>query len=185
MTPSRQKRVAELPARPVADIIAHDRSGEGGGDHQLDIEDMVGSGVDGCADQSRLAGKRDPGTFHHDDQHDRRVAIAGQDMVNPCGINKMHSLSSLSRGTSARRILLKIRRRFNAAGGRVKRSTVLPHTVWVGPCDGYAPMGRYGYARVSTTDQDHATQTARLRAAGCEKSQRQEPGRPRRADVDP
>jgi DNA invertase Pin-like site-specific DNA recombinase len=29
-------------------------------------------------------------------------------------------------------------------------------------------MARYGYARVSTTDQDHATQASRLRAAGCE-----------------
>jgi DNA invertase Pin-like site-specific DNA recombinase len=29
-------------------------------------------------------------------------------------------------------------------------------------------MARYGYARVSTTDQDHATQATRLRAAGCE-----------------
>ncbi len=28
-------------------------------------------------------------------------------------------------------------------------------------------MARYGYARVSTLDQDHATQEARLRAAGC------------------
>ena len=29
-------------------------------------------------------------------------------------------------------------------------------------------MARYGYARVSSTDQDYATQDARLRAAGCE-----------------
>src|SRR5919112_1949516 len=29
-------------------------------------------------------------------------------------------------------------------------------------------MPRIGYARVSTLDQDHATQAARLRAAGCE-----------------
>jgi DNA invertase Pin-like site-specific DNA recombinase len=28
-------------------------------------------------------------------------------------------------------------------------------------------MARYGYARVSTLDQDHATQEARLKAAGC------------------
>ncbi|SEE85937.1 Site-specific DNA recombinase [Rhizobiales bacterium GAS191] len=31
----------------------------------------------------------------------------------------------------------------------------------------YPPMARIGYARVSTLDQDHATQEARLRAAGC------------------
>ena len=29
------------------------------------------------------------------------------------------------------------------------------------------PMARIGYARVSTLDQDHATQEARLHAAGC------------------
>src|SRR5215213_4084207 len=29
-------------------------------------------------------------------------------------------------------------------------------------------MPRIGYARVSTLDQDHATQAARLKAAGCE-----------------
>jgi DNA invertase Pin-like site-specific DNA recombinase len=29
------------------------------------------------------------------------------------------------------------------------------------------PMARIGYARVSTLDQDHATQEARLRPAGC------------------
>ncbi len=29
-------------------------------------------------------------------------------------------------------------------------------------------MARYGYARVSTLDQDHASQEARLKAAGCE-----------------
>jgi len=29
-------------------------------------------------------------------------------------------------------------------------------------------LSRIGYARVSTVDQDHATQAARLRAAGCE-----------------
>jgi DNA invertase Pin-like site-specific DNA recombinase len=29
-------------------------------------------------------------------------------------------------------------------------------------------MARIGYARVSTTDQDHATQGARLKAAGCD-----------------
>ena len=29
-------------------------------------------------------------------------------------------------------------------------------------------MARYGFARVSTLDQDHATQEARLKAAGCE-----------------
>src|SRR4028118_1770678 len=29
-------------------------------------------------------------------------------------------------------------------------------------------MARYGYARVSTFDQDHVTQEARLRAAGCQ-----------------
>ena len=29
-------------------------------------------------------------------------------------------------------------------------------------------MARIGYARVSTLDQDHATQHARLKAAGCE-----------------
>ncbi len=29
-------------------------------------------------------------------------------------------------------------------------------------------MPRIGYARVSTLDQDHATQEARLKAAGCE-----------------
>ena len=29
-------------------------------------------------------------------------------------------------------------------------------------------MARYGYARVSTLDQDHATQEAQLKAAGCE-----------------
>jgi DNA invertase Pin-like site-specific DNA recombinase len=29
-------------------------------------------------------------------------------------------------------------------------------------------MARIGYARVSSLDQDHATQTARLKAAGCE-----------------
>ncbi len=28
-------------------------------------------------------------------------------------------------------------------------------------------MPRIGYARVSTLDQDHATQEARLKAAGC------------------
>src|SRR5258708_32848043 len=30
------------------------------------------------------------------------------------------------------------------------------------------PMAKIGYARVSSLDQDHATQEARLRAAGCE-----------------
>jgi DNA invertase Pin-like site-specific DNA recombinase len=30
------------------------------------------------------------------------------------------------------------------------------------------PMARIGYARVSTLDQDHAAQEARLKAAGCE-----------------
>src|SRR3954463_16682150 len=30
------------------------------------------------------------------------------------------------------------------------------------------PMPRYGYARASSTDQDYATQEARLRIAGCE-----------------
>ncbi len=30
-----------------------------------------------------------------------------------------------------------------------------------------APMARYGYARVSTLDQDHELQVARLRQAGC------------------
>lgn len=29
-------------------------------------------------------------------------------------------------------------------------------------------MATYGYARVSTTDQDHATQVAKLKTAGCE-----------------
>ncbi len=29
-------------------------------------------------------------------------------------------------------------------------------------------MPRIGYARVSTLDQDHATQEVRLKAAGCE-----------------
>jgi DNA invertase Pin-like site-specific DNA recombinase len=29
-------------------------------------------------------------------------------------------------------------------------------------------MPRYGYARVSSTDQDYATQEGRLRDAGCE-----------------
>ncbi len=29
-------------------------------------------------------------------------------------------------------------------------------------------MTRIGYARVSSLDQDHATQEARLKAAGCE-----------------
>jgi DNA invertase Pin-like site-specific DNA recombinase len=42
-------------------------------------------------------------------------------------------------------------------------------------------MARIGYARVSTLDQDHAAQEARLKAAGCEiirKEERQKSRRP-------
>jgi DNA invertase Pin-like site-specific DNA recombinase len=38
-------------------------------------------------------------------------------------------------------------------------------------------MPRYGYVRVSSADQDYATQEAQLRAAGCEVIWHPHPGR--------
>jgi hypothetical protein len=52
---------------------------------------------------------------------------------------------------------------------RIDFRFLLRHIYWVKSIiTGELDMAHIGYARVSSFDQDHATQVARLKAAGCE-----------------
>ena len=74
------ERKAEFAADPIAAIVAEDRARRRRRDHPIDVQRSMG-GEDRGGDQNGLAGHRNPGALHRDDQEDREIAVGRDEML--------------------------------------------------------------------------------------------------------